>query len=249
MLRGRRHRGRRARNENQESNNNVEIEDSVSQDVSDNNDVEPNGNANQGRDNVVPNQQPNMQMFQDFMNFIQATAAQNQPARNNDNNTIIEQFRRYHPSTLKGREGPLATEEWLRGLDRIFLYITCTEVQKVSCASFQLVEDAGHWWESVSHNITVEQRNGLTWEQLKEMIMEQYFLQSFRDQKEKEFLNLQQGGMSVVDYERKFNQLSRYATHLVDTEPKKARRFELGLRPEISGILACTDITTYADAV
>lgn len=44
--------------------------------------------------------------------------------------------------------------------------------------------------------------------------------------------------MALVDYERKFEQLSRYATHLVDTEQKKTGRFELGLRPEIGGIMA-----------
>lgn len=51
--------------------------------------------------------------------------------------------------------------------------------------------------------------------------------------------------MKFEDYERKFEQLSRYAPHLVNTEAKKARRFELELHPEIGGILASHQFTTY----
>lgn len=68
-----------------------------------------------------------------------------------------------------------------------------------------------------------------------------------RDRKEIKFLNLKQGSMTVVEYERKFNQLSRYVPYLVGTEGKKARRLESGLRHEIASILASLDLPTYAD--
>ncbi|XP_022891930.1 uncharacterized protein LOC111406787 [Olea europaea var. sylvestris] len=79
--------------------------------------------------------------------------------------------------------------------------------------------------------------------------MTKYFLQSLRDRREAEFLQLKQGNMSLDEYERKFKQLSRYATHLVNTEPKKARRFELGLCPEIGGIMASHRTTTYSEVL
>jgi hypothetical protein len=162
---------------------------------------------------------------------------------------VVEQFRRYKPPTFNGREGPLAAEEWLRALERIFKHIACSDTQKVSCAVFQLAEDADHWWESYQRTRTEAQQLELTWEGFKELILQRYFPQSFRDQKETEFLELKQGSMSVVEYETKFNQLSRYAIHLVDTDIKKARRFERGLRPEIGGIMAGLGLTTYAEAI
>ncbi|KAL6582471.1 hypothetical protein OROMI_006485 [Orobanche minor] len=55
--------------------------------------------------------------------------------------------------------------------------------------------------------------------------------------------------MSVQEYEKKFNQLSRYAPHLVDTEERKVRRFEKNLRPEISSILAGQGTNTYAEVL
>lgn len=64
-----------------------------------------------------------------------------------------------------------------------------------------------------------------------------YFLQALIDFKKLEFLQLRKGNMSLTDYERKFEQLSRYVSYLVDIEAKKIRSFEHGLRPEISKII------------
>ncbi|XP_057780033.1 uncharacterized protein LOC130998636 [Salvia miltiorrhiza] len=83
----------------------------------------------------------------------------------------------------------------------------------------------------------------------KELIMDRYFPQSYITQKETEFLNLKQGNMTLVDYERKFNKLSRYAPYLVDTDVKKARRFEQGLRPEICGIISALRLPTYREVI
>ena len=41
---------------------------------------------------------------------------------------------------------------------------------------------------------------------------------TLRDRKKNEFMNLEQGGMSVVAYKAKFHVLSRYATQLAATE-------------------------------
>ena len=39
--------------------------------------------------------------------------------------------------------------------------------------------------------------------------------------------------MSIAEYESKFTELTRYAPHMVDTDYKKARKFEGGLNVEI----------------
>lgn len=79
------------------------------------------------------------------------------------------------------------------------------------------------------------------------MILDHYYPQSYRDKKEVEFVNLQQRTMTVVAYERRFNQLSRYTSYLVDTEGKKVRRFERGLCLEIAEILAGLELSTYSE--
>jgi hypothetical protein len=47
--------------------------------------------------------------------------------------------------------------------------------------------------------------------------------------KKKEFLSLQQGGMSVTEYRDRFIELSRYAPEEVADDPKKQERFMEGL--------------------
>ncbi|XP_022873085.1 uncharacterized protein K02A2.6-like [Olea europaea var. sylvestris] len=106
---------------------------------------------------------------------------------------------------------------------------------------------ASHWWESVSHTRTKEQQRNLTWERFKDEMMAKYFPQALRDFKESEFLQLGQGDMSLTYYERQFEQLSRHALHLVDTEVKKIRRFENGLHPEIGMIIMSHRFTSYCE--
>ncbi|XP_022883593.1 uncharacterized protein LOC111400408 [Olea europaea var. sylvestris] len=121
--------------------------------------------------------------------------------------------------------------------------MTCTDAHKVSCAEFMLVGATGHRWESASHSRTKAQQRIMIWAQFKG-VMKNYFPQSLRDWKEAEFLLLKQENMSLDEYERKLEQLSRYATHIVEIAQKKARRFKLVLRAEIGGIMA-SHTTTY----
>ncbi|XP_057775343.1 uncharacterized protein LOC130994315 [Salvia miltiorrhiza] len=150
------------------------------------------------------------------------------------------------PPTLKGNEGPLGTEEWMRQMERIFNYMRCRDDSKVTCAAFQLIDDAGHWWKSETATLTEEQVRAITWRTFKEKVMGKYFPKAFCKQKEIELMNLEQRNLTVLEYERKFTQLARFAPHLVDTDEKKAWRFENGLRPEIGGHLAALNITSYS---
>ena len=57
--------------------------------------------------------------------------------------------------------------------------------------------------------------------------------------------------MSVLEYVRQFDQLSRYAPDMVQTETSKVWRFLSGLRPDLAGLVD-TGIhgpKSYADAV
>jgi len=51
--------------------------------------------------------------------------------------------------------------------------------------------------------------------------------------KENEFMQLQQGRMSVLEYASKFMKLSRYAPAFVTNRKLKVNRFEAGLHPNI----------------
>ena len=70
----------------------------------------------------------------------------------------------------------------------------------------------------------------LNWFEFYNAFVERFMLDSLREAKALEFELLKQTeGMSVLDYDTKFNQLVRYASHRVMTENMKARRFAKGL--------------------
>ena len=69
----------------------------------------------------------------------------------------------------------------------------------------------------------------------------------YRDEKQREFLNLRQRNMTVAEYEVRFTQLSHYAPMMIATERDKCRRFEKGLHYEIRKQLTLSDLRSYQD--
>ncbi|XP_040952743.1 uncharacterized protein [Gossypium hirsutum] len=69
------------------------------------------------------------------------------------------------------------------------------------------------------------------------------------EDKKQEFLLLQQGDMSVIDYEREFSRLSRYASEFIPTEADSCKRFLRGLRDEIKVQLVSHRITELVDLI
>ncbi|KAL2455868.1 CCHC-type domain-containing protein [Abeliophyllum distichum] len=108
---------------------------------------------------------------------------------------------------------------------------------------------AGHWWESASRTRIEDEQNNLSWAQFKVELTKKYFPQALQDYKESEFLYLVQGEMEITEYERKFEELSRYATYLVSIELMKARCFERGLRPEVRQIVSSHTLPTFRAVV
>ncbi|KAL2542363.1 Uncharacterized protein Adt_03344 [Abeliophyllum distichum] len=74
----------------------------------------------------------------------------------------------------------------------------------------------------------------MTWEKFTEIFRNKYFSTSTRNQKLNEFIQLRQGSMNVSKYIRKFEELSRFAAHMVGTNGLKVDCFLEGLRPELN---------------
>ena len=75
-------------------------------------------------------------------------------------------------------------------------------------------------------------------------------LESLRNAKTREFELLKPiEGMSVLDYDTRFNQLARYAPHIVVTNNMKARWFANGLRKYFFRAVPLTKTFTYSDVL
>ena len=65
----------------------------------------------------------------------------------------------------------------------------------------------------------------MTWTVFCERFLEKFFPEDEKDQKEKEFIELTQGGKIVWEYVIQFERLSRFTLHMVDTPQKKIKKF------------------------
>ncbi|KAL0562094.1 hypothetical protein IC582_002544 [Cucumis melo] len=123
---------------------------------------------------------------------------------------------------------------WLSSLETIFRYMKCPEDQKVQCAVFMLTDRGTAWWETTERMLGGDVSQ-ITWQQFKESFYAKFFSASLRDAKRQEFLNLDQGDMTVEQYDAEFDMLSRFAPEMIATEAARADKFVRGLRLDIQG--------------
>jgi Retroviral aspartyl protease/RNase H-like domain found in reverse transcriptase/Reverse transcriptase (RNA-dependent DNA polymerase)/Integrase zinc binding domain/Retrotransposon gag protein/Zinc knuckle len=177
-------------------------------------------------------------LVQGLANYLQAQATPgnqvvNPPPANPPTTfgpSLPKQFKDMGPPEFRGVPDPSKAESWIKDIEKIFRLIKCPDNEKVTLASFMLKGEAGFWWESMEENYS---GRDMDWPAFKDVFYEQYFPDSIRNQKEIEFMELVQANMTVAQYDAKFTELSRFATHLVNDESRKARLFERGLRDEI----------------
>ena len=81
---------------------------------------------------------------------------------------------------------------------------------------------------STIHDVTT-----MSWERFRELFYGKYFTDAMRASRRIEFAKLKQEEMSVAEYIRKFDELSRYAPHMVATNELKVDQFMQGLRKTI----------------
>ena len=95
----------------------------------------------------------------------------------------------------------------------MFEVLPCNDEQKVFFATFTFEGDALVWWR-----LKKSLEPLWLWPRFLEVFNEEYFPEIIRDQNTTEFLSLTQGKMTVVQYNAKFTELSRYVTHVVSSE-------------------------------
>ncbi|OMP11413.1 Retrotransposon gag protein [Corchorus capsularis] len=158
--------------------------------------------------------------------------------------TFIE-FKKINPPAFEGHFYPLEAESWIKKMDHLFGLLNCTDEQKVSYATFMLEGDAVHWWEFAKRDI----KKPVTWYVFKAAFSGHYLPRSFRKLKELEFLELEQGSMTVNEYDTRFIGLSRFAPNMVTKKGFLAGHFLRGLRPSIRSQLSILKPENYPDLV
>ncbi|MQL68818.1 hypothetical protein Taro_001097 [Colocasia esculenta] len=73
----------------------------------------------------------------------------------------------------------------------------------------------------------------VAWDEFVRLFRAKFVPEHVQDRMEQEFLSLAQGSMTVLEYEARFSELSKYAPHIVADERRKTKKFVMGLKPSL----------------
>ncbi|XP_022849073.1 uncharacterized protein LOC111371365 [Olea europaea var. sylvestris] len=122
-------------------------------------------------------------------------------------------------------------------IERIFDVMDCPDDRKLRLATFLLEGSAYDWLRSVQSKYV--DPSVITWGKFKDDFNEHFYPHSYKTDKQNEFWRLVQTS-TVVEYQKKFLELSKYAAALVADEVDKCRKFEYGLREEIRSVVTAS---------
>ncbi|XP_070032649.1 uncharacterized protein [Nicotiana tomentosiformis] len=115
--------------------------------------------------------------------------------------------------------------------------IRILESHGVDFSTFQLEVKARRWWQSYLLGRPADSPP-MTWDRFTRIFLDRYILPSQREELRFQFEQLQQGQMSMTDYEARFSKLSCHALMILPTDAERVQKFILCLH---SGIQATMD--------
>ena len=148
-------------------------------------------------------------------------------------------FIAHHPPSFKGGGDPMVADHWLWQVEKVLEAMGITsDATRIRLATFKLEGESQIWWDWAKVSRDLET---MTWGDFLELFMSKFFPASTRHAKAREFLELRQGGRTVLEYVAKFTELTHFKDDYVANDMAKVRKFEVGLklsiRSKITGFL------------
>ncbi|MQM09641.1 hypothetical protein Taro_042518 [Colocasia esculenta] len=116
-------------------------------------------------------------------------------------------------------------------------------------AQMDAQERADVWWASLLRTRFEDGAINVAWDEFVRLFRAKFVLEHIQDRMEQEFLSLTQGSKTVLEYEARFAELSKYAPHIVADELQKAKKFVMGLKPSLRTRLVAFDHRTLDEAL
>jgi hypothetical protein len=144
-----------------------------------------------------------------------------------------QEFLSKQPPLFTKAEDSLDTDVWLRVVESKFPLLTgdCPEDTKARFAAQQLRGPARNWWDHF--RAMLPPGHEVSWEEFKTAFRGHHITVGILDRKLNEFLALNQGTHTVLQYAQAFNDLCQYAGYHADSDEKKRDRFRRGLNTKL----------------
>jgi len=94
--------------------------------------------------------------------------------------------------------------QWVQNTEKVFRTICVSDEDKVRYAS-AMSERALVWWDNTYESLDSNTRDKMLWDEFRSTFFEHYCPMDLQRRLEKEFWDLKQGTMTVMEYETEFN--------------------------------------------
>ncbi|XP_048498017.2 uncharacterized protein LOC125496560 [Beta vulgaris subsp. vulgaris] len=155
-------------------------------------------------------------------------------------------FDRHGPPTYDGVADPVALENWLREMEKLFTATNCSAAEMVPIGTYYLKKEADNWWSTVKDVCMATA--GFGWTQFSAKLKERFYPHELRWQKQEEFLSLTQGSMDIQKYTDRFTELSKFAGTVIPTEAERVKRYIKKMNPRVRTLVLCSGVTTFQAA-
>ncbi|MQL86799.1 hypothetical protein Taro_019335 [Colocasia esculenta] len=147
---------------------------------------------------------------------------------------LVERFLRLQPPAYSGGPNLDTTEHWIHEIERVFAIMRCPQEDRVILAGYQLRGFVQEWWRLKMQTVfTGRTEDSIPWSEFLSVFNDSFFPIQIQQMKREQFRTLQQGNLSVLEYQMRFMALSRYAPYVVTDNTMMMEYFIRGLRAEL----------------
>jgi len=160
----------------------------------------------------------------------------------------FKHFKSVNPPNFDGKGDATQLLVWFDEMENAFLNADCPEDLKTRHSTACLRDHALAWWNSEKLNRGSEEAYDLSWDDLKELMLEEYCPDNEVEKLEREFHSLKQNGGDNKAYTRRFHQLRKLVPHICTNEKRAVRLYITGLPMEIRGNVRSNQPATLKSA-
>ncbi|GJY95027.1 putative reverse transcriptase domain-containing protein [Tanacetum coccineum] len=174
----------------------------------------------------------------------------NKNNRNGGNNGCsYKGFQACGPQEYDGKGGAIELTRWIEKMENVLDNSGCSKNQKVKYAASSFINKALTWWNTQIQERGRETAIGMTWNDYKALLVEEFCLSNEMERLENEFWNHKMVGANHAAYTDRFHELAKLVPHLATPESTSIKRYVAGLAPDTMGMLKATQPTTIQDAI
>ncbi|XP_023772464.1 uncharacterized protein LOC111921120 [Lactuca sativa] len=152
-------------------------------------------------------------------------------------------FMNCKPKSFHGTEWVVSLTWWIEKTESVFQISFCPDECKVRFAACTFADGALTWWNNHVNTTGIDAANSMQWEEMKRMLVEEYFPREEIHKLEQESWTLTMKVSEINAYTARFNHLAVMCPALVTPEYKKIERYIWGLALQIKGMVIASNPT------